>query len=107
LLPAAQAARPPARIQVVAKEFYFILSRSSVAAGPAIVELVNFGQDAHDLRIERIGSHHVAGTPVLQPGSYYDLKLTLVPGTYELWCSIANHRALGMHAEFFVVRRDR
>ena len=107
----AAAVRPtlknPTRIQVVAMEFFYNLSVHSVPPGPAIVQLVNFGQDAHDLRIERIGSHHVAGTPVLQPGSYYDLKLTLVPGTYELWCSIANHRALGMHAEFFVVRRDR
>jgi plastocyanin len=92
----------PNRVQVVAKEFYFALSRRTVPAGPAIVELVNFGQDEHDLRIQRVGGAHIAGTPVVEPGDYYDLSITLRPGKYLLWCSIANHRALGMQATLVV-----
>ena len=30
---------------------------------------------------------------------------TLVPGRYRLWCSVANHRQLGMQAVLTVVRR--
>lgn len=92
----------PARVQVGAKEFFYALSRGSVVAGPAIVELVNFGEDPHDMRIERVGGTHVYRTPVVQPGTYFDLSVKLLPGKYRLWCSIANHRTLGMHAVLVV-----
>jgi plastocyanin len=105
----AAAVRPtvknPTRIQVVAMEFFYNLSVHSVPPGPAIVQLVNFGQDAHDLRMERIGGSRVYGTPIIQPGDLYNLKLDLLPGTYELWCSVANHRALGMQAQLVVKSR--
>ena len=95
-------ARPPgpapSRVQVSAKEFFFVLSRTKLRSGPAIVELANFGEDPHDLRLQRIGGTRVYRTPLVQPGAYYDLDVTLVPGRYRLWCSIANHRELGMNA---------
>jgi hypothetical protein len=53
----------PTRVQVVAMEFYYNLSRRTVTAGPAIVQLVDFGQDPHDLRMERVGGTRVYGTP--------------------------------------------
>ena len=94
----------PARVQVSAKEFYYSLSRHKVAAGPAIIELVNFGEDPHDLRLERIGGGRVWKTPLVYPGAYFDLEAKLVPGRYRLWCSVANHRKLGMQAVLTVVR---
>ena len=96
---------PPSRVQVSAKEFYFSLSRQVITAGPAIVELVNFGEDPHDLRLQRIGGAHIGGTPQVQPGDHYDLSVTLLAGRYRLWCSIANHRALGMQATLTVRKR--
>ncbi|HWB22913.1 MAG TPA: hypothetical protein VG652_08495 [Gaiellaceae bacterium] len=102
---AAAKAPPPSRVQVSAKEFFFSLSRQTVPAGPAIIELVNFGEDPHDLRVQRIGGSHIAGTPQVQPGKYFDLSLKLLPGKYRLWCSIANHRALGMEATLTVRKR--
>jgi plastocyanin len=106
LVPGGAAAKPaPSRVQVVAKEFYYSLSRHSVPAGPAIVELVDFGQDPHDLRLQKVGTTKVYGTPIIQPGKYYDLKVTLQPGKYILWCSIANHRQLGMQATLTVKKR--
>ena len=95
----------PARVQVTAKEFFYALSRGSVVAGPAIVELVNYGEDPHDMRIKRVGGTHVYKTPLLQPGTYFDLELKLLPGKYQLWCSIANHRALGMNAVLIVRKK--
>lgn len=99
----------PTRVQVGAKEFYFVLSRHTVAAGPAIVELVNYGEDPHDLRVERVGGTHVYRTPLVQPGpaAYYDLSLTLQPGKYLLWCGVANHRQLGMTAVLTVVAKKK
>ena len=93
----------PSRVQVTAKEFYFVVSRHTVKAGPAIVELVNYGEDPHDLLLQRVGARHIAGTPEVQPGDFYDLNVKLLPGRYKLWCSIANHRQLGMQAVLTVV----
>jgi plastocyanin len=103
LVPAAAPAPVyPNRVQVTAKEFFFAASRRTIPHGPAIVELVNFGEDPHDLRLQRVGGAHVAGTPVVQPGDYFDLSTRLLPGRYVLWCSIANHRKLGMQATLIV-----
>lgn len=100
---AAPAANPaPTRVEVTAHEFSFTLSRLTVHPGPAIIELVNFGQDAHDLRLQRQSARHIAGTPVVQAGGRYDLHVTLQRGRYTLWCSLANHRALGMTAVLLV-----
>jgi plastocyanin len=92
----------PTRLQVVAKEFSFGLSRTNVKAGPSVIELANFGQDPHDLRLQRVGSRHIAGTPVVAPGKRGELSLKLVRGRYSLWCSVANHRKLGMRATLVV-----
>jgi plastocyanin len=102
----AHATVAPARVQVTAKEFWFALSRRSVKQGPAIVELVNFGEDPHDLRLRRVGGTRTYRTPVVDPGAYHDLELTLLPGTYRLWCGIANHEALGMKATLVVRKRS-
>ena len=98
------AAPPPARVQVVAREFSFALSRRTIKAGEAIVELVNDGQDSHDLRMQRVGGGRVYAWPTTLPGRYTDREYRLLPGTYVLWCSLANHRELGMTARL-VVRR--
>jgi plastocyanin len=95
---------PPARVQVVAQEFRFTLSRQSIKAGWAIVELRNGGQDAHDLRMRRAGGTRVYVWPNVQAGGVVDKTFKLLPGTYALWCGVANHRALGMRATL-VVRR--
>jgi plastocyanin len=98
------AAPPPARVQVVAQEFSFSLSRSTIKAGDAIVELDNQGQDAHDLRMKRNGGTRVYVWPVVQSGGHADREYKLLPGTYVLWCSLADHRSRGMSA-VLVVRR--
>jgi plastocyanin len=92
----------PARLQVVAKEFSFGLSRVNLQAGPAVIELANFGQDPHDLRVQRVGSRHIAGIGVVAPGERGELSLKLARGRYLFWCSVANHRKLGMRATLVV-----
>jgi hypothetical protein len=104
-LPATAAA--PARVQVAAREFSFALSRQTVASGPAILELVNYGQDAHDLRLRRVGGTHTYAIGVVQPGKVGELQATLRSGKFVLWCSIADHRARGMHAVLIVSPRGR
>jgi hypothetical protein len=101
---AAQAQHPPARVQVVAQEFSYSLSRTKVRAGRVIVELVNRGQDTHDLDLRRIGGTRIFRFPSVLPGQVVDRELKLVPGRYLLWCAVADHRERGMHAVLRVVR---
>jgi plastocyanin len=97
--------QPPARVQVVAHEFRYALSRVTIKAGPATIELDNAGQDAHDLRMQRVGGKRVYTWPETPAGEIADRTFTLLPGTYRLWCSVANHRALGMQATLVVKKR--
>jgi plastocyanin len=92
----------PARMQVSAKEFSYTLSRTHLHPGQATIELVNFGQDPHDLRVQRVGARHIAGLPVVAPGEHADLTVTLRRGRYLFWCSLANHRQLGMRGTLVV-----
>ena len=93
---------PPARVQVVAREFSFALSRQPIKAGWATIELRNAGQDAHDLRLRRVGGTRTYAWPVTQAGAVVDETFKLLPGRYVLYCSVANHRALGMSATLVV-----
>lgn len=99
----AQAAAPLSRIQVVAVEFHYRLSRVRIPAGPVRIELANFGQDEHDLTLQRVGSSTIYQLPKALPGQREILNLRLKPGVYRLSCSLANHAALGMHAQLRVV----
>jgi plastocyanin len=98
----AQAAAPLTRVQVVAVDFHYRLSRVRIPAGPARIEVVNFGQDEHDLRIQRVGGTAVYQLPKVLPGERRVLSLRLKPGVYRLSCSIGDHAARGMHAQLRV-----
>jgi hypothetical protein len=99
--------RAPARLLVAADEWSLVLSRSTLAAGPAIVQFQNRGQDPHDLRLRAIGgaaSRQPIGIAEIRPSRLGDLQLRLSPGRYRLWCSLPGHRAKGMRAVLRVRR---
>jgi hypothetical protein len=103
--PAVDPAPPPkkARLGVVAREWSLVLSRTSLPAGAAIVELQNFGEDAHNLRIERVDrSGAAANVPLAEAGERKSGELTLTPGAYKLYCTLAGHEAQGMRASLSV-----
>ena len=92
----------PARVQVSATEYNFGLSRDSIKAGRALIELANFGEDPHDLRLRRVGGRKIWGTRVVLPEGTATLAAKLPLGRYKLWCSLGDHRALGMEATLLV-----
>jgi plastocyanin len=106
-VPAAAAPAPvyPARVQVVAAEFSLTPSRAKIKAGTAIIQLANFGEDAHDLRFHRAGGTRTYAIATTAPGEDRNLEVKLLPGRYSLWCSIADHRKLGMQTTLLVVKR--
>ena len=92
----------PARLQVGADEFRYALSRQTLKAGPALVQLVNYGEDEHDLRLRRRGGTRVYRLGNVRPGRTAELETRLLPGRFTLWCSLADHRARGMTATLVV-----
>lgn len=93
----------PARLQVAAGEFTLVLSRPSIPAGAAIVELVNVGEDDHDLALRRVGRGAVTRRiRTVEPGGVGELSARLRAGRFTLWCTLADHRARGMQATLVV-----
>jgi len=78
-----------------------------VKAGVVEIELQNTGEDPHDLRVRKVGGHHTFTIPVTKPGGRKTLAIHMKAGRYRLWCSLADHRALGMQTLLRVRRRSR
>ena len=76
-------------------EMYIEVSEDALSAGSYTIEVVNEGSATHDLVVERDGED-VASTDTIGPGSSATLTVDLEPGEYVFYCSIANHRAMGM-----------
>jgi plastocyanin len=95
----------PSYVQITEKEFTITLSRLRVHEGSAIVGVLNAGMDTHDLVIQ---SNAKGSKPIrfsqLDPGSHTSRTIKLAPGRYTLWCSIADHRQLGMVAPLTVTK---
>ena len=97
----------PNRMLVRADEYRLTLSRAEIGPGPALIQLQNDGEDAHDLQIrqQKGGVTHQVGE--VGPGETGEVALRLKKGVrYELWCSLTNHRVLGMEAKLKVKRKQ-
>jgi plastocyanin len=76
-------------------DFSISLDREDLTAGTYDVEVVNDGSATHDLVVERDGDD-VAASEDIGPGASTTLTVALEPGEYVFYCSIGNHRAMGM-----------
>jgi plastocyanin len=101
--PATAGSEAPSRVQVSADEFSLALSRLSLTAGPTIVELVNYGEDDHDLALRRsVKGARTYRIGIVPPEETGELETRLRPGRYTLWCTLPRHRARGMVASLLV-----
>ena len=99
---------PPTRLLVRGQEYKLLLSSLKVNPGNALVQYVNAGEDPHDLQIQRIGGGEQLSIGELAPGDVGELGLHLERDSrYEMWCSLPNHRELGMEASVRVRRKRR
>ena len=95
----------PRYIGVTTREFAVELSRPTLAPGDTIVELVNRGEDPHDLHIARETSDEIVlSFPETRPGHVVSEQVHLGEGTWRLWCSLPGHEAAGMVARLQVTR---
>jgi hypothetical protein len=99
----AQSARPaPARLFVNAKEWSLVLSRQSLKAGDARLQLFNGGEDVHDLRLRRVGGTRTLAISETAPGELTETRAMLRAGKWRLWCSLPGHAKAGMRATLTV-----
>jgi plastocyanin len=100
----AEAPPAPGAVSVSAREFALTLSRPAVGAGPVRVQLINRGEDDHDLWVSRVGGDRSWQYPVTKPGEAATRTLRLAAGRYRMICSLEGHEALGMRATLRVRR---
>ena len=88
-------------VTVTAVDFELQVDGDDLRAGAVEVTFVNDGSSTHDLVVERDGEE-IGEAEDVDPGGSSTVALTLEPGEYVLFCSIANHRAMGMEATIHV-----
>ena len=89
------------KIDVTEKDFSIMVAGgSTVKPGTYTFVVVNKGPSSHNLTIDGPG---VAGkaTPTFGPGTQ-TLTVGLKKGTYDLFCSVPGHKALGMDTKLTV-----
>lgn len=77
------------------KEYSISLSTQTFTAGPYTFTVHNTGETAHNLTIEGPGVDKQT-TSTIQPGQTATLAVTFEKGSYELWCSVDEHKEQGM-----------
>ncbi|MCB0865852.1 MAG: hypothetical protein KDB58_09070 [Solirubrobacterales bacterium] len=96
----------PDRMLITAREYHLTLSKKKLQAGEAIIQLYDYGEDPHDLVLQRVGGTRAFNVGEVQPGETGELRLRLKRrSTYRLWCSLADHAARGMVATLRTSRR--
>ena len=93
----------PAGTQVTASltEFHIALSQQSFAPGTYTFVVSNDGHATHALDITGPGLSN-ADTSDLSPGQKANLTVTLQAGSYDFFCPVGNHKALGMNMDVTV-----
>lgn len=90
-------------VGITLREFSVSLTRSTVGAGDVTIQVLNRGEDPHDVRIDAL-----SGVLAWQFAELASLDSTtptvvpLTPGTYRVFCTLPGHEAAGMKAQLTV-----
>jgi hypothetical protein len=98
----AVAATGTTKVTATESEFKIVLSRRSFAPGSYQFVAVNKGKVAHSLEINGPGVSHerIAGT--IMPGKSKSLIIKFSNGSYQVFCPVDGHKALGMNIKITV-----
>jgi uncharacterized cupredoxin-like copper-binding protein len=86
-------------VQVTESEFKIVLASTQLKAGQLTFDVKNDGKIPHDVAIAGTSDR----TKLIPPGSSATLTVTLKPGNYELYCTVAGHKAAGMDTKITVL----
>ena len=73
----------------------------SVSAGPTTFRVTNAGKAEHSFEMEGQGVEKKLDSE-LGPGETKTMQVDLKPGTYEVYCPVANHKGKGMEMKLTV-----
>jgi len=76
-------------------DFSITLDKEKLTAGTYDIDVVNKGHATHDLVVAKDGKN-IGQSDTVGPGKSTTLTVTLESGDYVFYCSIGNHRAMGM-----------
>jgi plastocyanin len=82
-------------------DFTIDLAGGDLPAGDYTITVKNDGHATHDLVVEQNGSD-VAKSGTIAPGDSATFTVSLAAGKYVFYCSIGNHRAMGMETDVTV-----
>jgi plastocyanin len=86
------------RVTITLDDYLIRPQQLTVPAGKRLtVTIVNHGRLGHTLRIRQGSGADRFQQKTLAPGERSTRRLRLQPGTYTMYCAIANHEELGMH----------
>lgn len=93
-------------VGVTLSEWKVVLTRDTVHAGPVTFRVKNAGTMAHGFYVSGPGVDK--GAQDIPAGQEGRLTVTLKPGTYEVYCPLADmtHKAAGMSNKVVVVPGD-
>jgi len=91
-------ARAAAEVKIAAREFLYLPKDLSAAPGEVTFVVTNEGVIEHNFVVEDAAKAATAVIPIIEPGQTAQIKATLRPGTYTIYCSLPGHREAGMVA---------
>jgi plastocyanin len=83
-------------------------SHSTVKAGELTVQLINKGEDEHNMDMEKVGPGNSPEGPIVvavsaaSKGASTPTTVDVEPGTYRMWCTLPGHAEKGMETTITV-----
>ncbi len=77
-------------------------SRKTVKSGELTVQLINVGEDEHNMDMEKVGPGNAPEGPIVvavsaaSKGASTPTRVDVEPGTYRMWCTLPGHAEKGM-----------
>jgi plastocyanin len=79
-------------------------SHKVVKPGELTVQLINKGEDEHNMDMQKVGPGNSPESPIVvavsaaSKGASTPTTIDVEPGTYRMWCTLPGHAAKGMEA---------
>jgi uncharacterized cupredoxin-like copper-binding protein len=98
----ASAAGGSTTVTATETEFHIALSTMTFHPGTYKFVAVNKGQASHNLVISGPGADQAKTPDLLSPGQSEPVTVTLQKGTYDIYCGVPGHKAMGMDVNITV-----
>jgi plastocyanin len=82
-------------IAVTETEYKIAMGSTSLSAGTYTFDVKNAGHTGHALTVDGPGVEDQT-TGLIEPGQSGTVTVTLAKGTYDVYCPVGDHKAMGM-----------